>query len=151
MRKEISNLEELRAAARSFLHWLNSEAPKSTATVVGLSGDLGAGKTAFTKCVASILGITEIVTSPTFILEKVYIIPRESIVGEHFTKLIHIDAYRLHSAEEMKALDWEAILQDKQNLVLIEWPENVEDALPKNRSTLSFQYVSEEVRSITIN
>ncbi|HAT68274.1 MAG: tRNA (adenosine(37)-N6)-threonylcarbamoyltransferase complex ATPase subunit type 1 TsaE [Candidatus Yonathbacteria bacterium RIFOXYC2_FULL_47_9] len=150
MTKEVKNLIELRAVAEGFLRDIASRPPQESATTVGLSGDLGAGKTAFVKCIAAALGITEVVTSPTFILEKVYIIPRNGVVGDRFLKLIHIDAYRLHSGDEMRALDWEAILADKTNLIFLEWPEQVVDAMPKDMTKLSFNYVSEGVRSITI-
>lgn len=150
VKQEVKNLEELRAAADGFLRTLAGKPAKDTATVVGLSGDLGSGKTAFTKCIASILGISDVVTSPTFILEKVYIIPRGSVVGERFTKLIHIDAYRLEGGKEMKALDWDALLLDEHNLILLEWPEQVKEALPKDITNLTFEYVNEGVRSITI-
>lgn len=149
MVKNVASLEELRSVALGFLKTLVTKPIKDTATVVGLSGDLGAGKTAFTKCVASILGITEVVTSPTFILEKVYIIPRGSIVGERFTKLIHIDAYRLESEKEMRALDWDAILFDEHNLILLEWPEHVSGALPDDVIKISFEYASEGVRNVS--
>lgn len=150
MVKNVASLEELRAVALGFLEALTQKPLKDTATVVGLSGDLGAGKTAFVKCVASILGINEIVTSPTFILEKVYIIPRGSVMGERFTKLIHIDAYRLEGGKEMRALDWNAILLDEHNLIFMEWPEKVEDALPEDMMKLTFEYAGEGVRSITL-
>lgn len=162
MKQEVKNLEELRAKAEEFLKTLAARPIKDTATVVGLSGDLGSGKTAFTKCIASALGITDVVTSPTFILEKLYIIPRGSVVGERFTKLIHIDAYRLggrvsvdgtrrDSAEsEMKALDWETLLLDEHNLILLEWPERVREAMPKDMTIISFEYVDEGVRRITL-
>lgn len=149
MKKEVKNLEELRAVAEAFLGKIAGNPQKETATVVGLSGDLGAGKTAFTKCVASILGITEVVTSPTFILEKVYIIPRGSVLGERFLKLIHIDAYRLEGGKEMRALDWDALLLDEHNLILIEWPEQVKDAMPEDIINLSFEYAGEGVRQVT--
>lgn len=148
MKKEVKSLEELREVAGVFLKAVSQKEPKETATVVGLSGDLGAGKTAFTKCVASILGITEVITSPTFILEKIYIIPRGGILGERFTKLIHIDAYRLESEKEMKALDWEALLLDEHNLILLEWPEKVSEAMPKDTINISFEYAGEGVRNI---
>lgn len=149
MKKEVKNLEELRAVADGFLKTLVEMPTKETAVVVGLSGDLGAGKTAFTKCIASALGITEVVTSPTFILEKVYIIPRGSVVGERFTKLIHIDAYRLDGGSEMRALDWDSLLLDEHNLIFIEWPEQVADVMPKDMIKLSFEYEGEGVRKVT--
>ncbi|MBI5400570.1 MAG: tRNA (adenosine(37)-N6)-threonylcarbamoyltransferase complex ATPase subunit type 1 TsaE [Candidatus Yonathbacteria bacterium] len=150
MTQEVKNLEELRAVAERFLRSLSEKPAKDTATVVGLSGDLGAGKTAFTKCIANILGITEVVTSPTFILEKIYIIPRGSVVGERFTKLIHIDAYRLEGGEQMIALDWDALLKDEHNLILLEWPEQVKEAMPEDMIKISFEYVDEGVRRVTI-
>ena len=151
MPRKIKSLTELGALAEEFLHDLVVLPHSSRATVVGLSGDLGSGKTAFVKCVAAALGITDMVTSPTFILEKVYIIPRGSMEGNHFTKLIHIDAYRLEGGIEMAALDWEALITDEHSLVFLEWPEQVEDAMPDDMIKLSFQYKSEGVRSIVFH
>jgi tRNA threonylcarbamoyladenosine biosynthesis protein TsaE len=149
MVKEVKNIEELQAVAESFLQTLAKAPTKDMATVFGLSGDLGAGKTAFTKCVAEVLGIKDTVTSPTFILEKVYDIPHHGVVGESFKKLVHIDAYRLEKGEEMKALGWKELLADKQNLILLEWPEQVESALPEDMIKISFEFVSEDVRRIS--
>lgn len=150
MKYEVKNLEELRAVAESVLRSIAEGPTRSAATVVGLSGDLGAGKTAFTKCVASILGINEVVTSPTFILEKGYAIPHGSLFGERFTKLIHIDAYRLENEKEMRALEWDSLLLDEHNLIFIEWPEQVKGALPKDIIMISFQYLDEGVRGVTV-
>jgi len=145
---EAKNLEELKVLAGQVLEALVKMPVKNTATVVGLSGDLGAGKTAFTKCVAEVLGITDVVTSPTFILEKIYTIPEGSIVGERFSKLIHIDAYRLEEGGEMAALGWQALLIDSHNLIFLDWPEQVKSALPDDMIKISFEFVSEEVRRI---
>jgi tRNA threonylcarbamoyladenosine biosynthesis protein TsaE len=149
--QNVKSLGELRKVAELFLRGLVEMPTQNTATVVGLSGDLGSGKTAFTKCVADILGITEVVTSPTFILEKIYMIPRGSIAGERFAKLIHIDAYRLEGGLEMAALDWQTLLLGPHNLILIEWPEQVVDAMPNDMIKISFQYVSEGVREVVVN
>jgi len=149
MAQEIKSLEELQAFAGDFLQELNKTKKGEKATVIGLSGDLGAGKTAFTKCVAQILGITDVVTSPTFILEKVYDIPKNSVLDAQFLKLVHIDAYRLENAKEMHALGWEALLLDPQNLIIIEWPEQVEGALPKESTILHFEYIDEGIRQVT--
>jgi len=149
--QEVRNLKELYAQAESFLEYLAQRPQKDTATVVGLSGELGSGKTAFTKCVASALGVTETVTSPTFILEKIYSIPAGSVLGSRFATLVHIDAYRMDSAKEMRALNWEEIVLDQRNLVFIEWPEQVIGALPKDMIKVSFEYVNEGVRRISLN
>ncbi len=90
------------------------------AFVAGLSGHLGAGKTAFVKAVAKELGIEEIVTSPTFVIMKIYE-TRDDI----FKRLVHIDAYRLEKREDLEALRFEDVVADPHNLVMIEWPENV--------------------------
>lgn len=148
MKKTIKTLDELRFVAQAFLEKLTREVPQKQAVLVGLTGDLGSGKTAFTKCVASLLGIPDTVTSPTFVLEKRYSIPEGSILNKRFSRLIHIDAYRLHKGEEMNALDWKATLADSGNLILLEWPEQVEDALPKNTITFSFEYIDDGIRSV---
>jgi len=111
--------------------YLNTE----KALVVGLSGHLGAGKTAFVKAVARALGIEESVTSPTFVIMKMYEIGGvESGEGKiakvdgqpiQWKKLVHIDIYRLEKKEELVALKLEEIIADKDNLIMIEWPENV--------------------------
>ena len=150
MEYEAKSIEDLKAVAGEFLRLLGQREAKSTATVMGLSGNLGAGKTSFTKCVAELLGITEVITSPTFILEKIYDIPEGSTLGSRFTKLIHIDAYRLEGGDEMAPLGWEAILGEPHNLVFLEWPEQVASALPQDMDTILFEYVSESVRKITM-
>ena len=120
-------------------NWLglisNKYADHDEALIVGLSGHLGAGKTAFTKAIAKLLGVTEEVTSPTFVIMKMYDLKYEAknstsqtgakIVETPWKRLVHIDAYRLERREELGALDWEKLVADRNNLILIEWPENV--------------------------
>jgi tRNA threonylcarbamoyladenosine biosynthesis protein TsaE len=92
------------------------------ALVVGLSGHLGAGKTAFVKAVAKILGVSESVTSPTFVLMKFY---KTNSAFDKWQNLVHLDLYRLEKKEELKALDLPKVINNKNNLIMIEWPENV--------------------------
>jgi tRNA threonylcarbamoyladenosine biosynthesis protein TsaE len=108
----------------------NKYADKDEALIVGLSGHLGAGKTAFVKAVAKALGVREEVTSPTFVLMKIYDIDSNSqwqMANDQiqWKRLVHIDAYRLEKPEELEALDWEDLVADKNNLIMVEWPENV--------------------------
>lgn len=98
--------------------------PKS-ATVIALSGDLGAGKTSFTKSFLKHLGITSRVTSPTFIIMKTFDFPKQSA----FKKAYHLDAYRVGPKDLVK-LGLKEILKDPQNLVVIEWAERVKKILP---------------------
>lgn len=120
----------------------------SGALVVGLSGDLGAGKTAFTKAVAKRLGIKNKVFSPTYVLMKKYSLPLPrgsgplnllGARGSGFRFFFHIDAYRLENAKELLNLGWEEIVANKDHLVFIEWPENVAKAMPKHSK---FIYIS---------
>ena len=108
-------------------------APKNTATIVALRGDLGSGKTTFTQALARELGITATVQSPTYILMRKY-----QITNHKFQTLIHIDAYRLENPKEFAALRPEQFLKDPKTLVVVEWPEKVEGALPPADLTINF-------------
>ncbi len=134
---------EMRAAARAFLEML---IPGEKGSIFVLSGGLGAGKTTFTQAVARELGVEEVVTSPTFIIERVY---RLGAKGKGFAQLIHIDAYRLESERELEALGWKELVADPHNLILIEWGERVPLLIPKDATRLTFSYVDEDTRTIT--
>lgn len=122
MEKSVRTLEEFETEAERYTRELRPQA--KGATLVTLSGELGAGKTAFVKAAAKALGVEEHVTSPTFVLEKIYLLS-----SGPFSKLVHIDAYRLKGGEELEALGWRALMNDSKNLIMLEWPEQVEDAL----------------------
>ncbi len=116
------------------------------ATVIALEGDLGSGKTTFTKAFAAALGIApEAVTSPTFVIEKRFDIGDHA----HFTRLVHIDAYRLEKPEEIEKLDWKETLADPENLIVVEWPGNIAGAIPEDAVRISFKFVDKETREIT--
>jgi tRNA threonylcarbamoyladenosine biosynthesis protein TsaE len=115
---ELASIEELGKEATRFVSTL---APKKAgATLVTLQGELGAGKTAFTQAAAKALGVEEAVTSPTFVLEKVY-----ELTGKPFARLVHIDAYRLEERAELAPLGFDAIMHNADTLVMLEWPEKV--------------------------
>lgn len=94
--------------------------------IITLSGPIGAGKTTFAKAFAASLGITATVTSPTFTLMNLYELPHE-IRG--IKKLVHIDAYRAESSDELRAAGIEDFLNEPDAVVLIEWPEHCFDML----------------------
>ena len=125
----------IKQEAENFLHTLT---PQKTATVVGLYGDLGAGKTTFTKALAEALGVVGTVTSPTFVIEKIY-----TLEGQDFSHLIHIDAYRLESSDELKKLGWDTIVGDPGNLIVVEWADKVEELLPEHTRKIHFKVVGE--------
>jgi len=138
------SLEDTGKIAEDFLEKLALSSFEE-ATIVGLYGDLGSGKTTFTKAVAKILGIKEDVTSPTFVIEKIY-----PIENPLFKNLIHIDSYRLDSSKEMNALGWENISKNPHNLIFMEWPERVSDILPERHIKINFKFLSENEREIEI-
>ncbi|MEY2641176.1 MAG: hypothetical protein RL150_569 [Candidatus Parcubacteria bacterium] len=118
------------------------------AHVVALSGNVGAGKTTLSQQFAQTLGVTESVTSPTFVLMKQY-----PLAGQRFAQLVHIDAYRIESLDELAPLRFDELLADTTNLMLIEWPEHIADALPQNKTTISLSVpddAPQDARDVTI-
>ena len=142
--KETHNLQEFQAAAAKFAASLRPLPDR--ATVVGLYGDLGAGKTTFVQLVAKALRVTETLNSPTFLIMKSY--PLSTF---HFTLLTHIDAYRLKSSDELHKLHFAELLADPENLILIEWADKVADLLPKDHTKLLFEFVDEKTRKISMS
>ena len=90
-------------------------------TVLAYEGDLGAGKTAFTRGLARGLGAVEAVTSPTYTIVNEYLSGR--------MPLFHFDMYRLTSADDLWDIGWEDYL-DRGGVCAVEWSEQVEDAMP---------------------
>jgi tRNA threonylcarbamoyladenosine biosynthesis protein TsaE len=119
---------------------------RGTGTIVALQGNLGAGKTVFVKGVAEYLGIKEMVTSPTFVIEKIYTLPEGSL----WKQLIHIDAYRLEGGEELSAIGWSSLATDPNNLIMMEWPEQVGLSVPERAIWIEFETVNEHTRKIKI-
>lgn len=103
---------ETQNVAKTFLKSLNG------GEVVGLRGELGAGKTAFVKGVADGLGITRPVRSPSYTLVNVYETEYPSI-----DRLVHVDLYRLEDGSGVEALGFEEWLDDPGVLLFIEWPD----------------------------
>lgn len=127
-------------AAADFVATLEGE---KQATIIGLQGELGSGKTTFVKGVAKALGVEQTITSPTFVIEKIY-----KLGGQKFAHMVHIDAYRLEGGAELMTLGFREVLESSDNLVLVEWPERIKDVLPKKIAILRFAFVNEETRRI---
>ncbi|MBP9757414.1 MAG: tRNA (adenosine(37)-N6)-threonylcarbamoyltransferase complex ATPase subunit type 1 TsaE [Candidatus Pacebacteria bacterium] len=132
---------EMYSTAAAFVASLS---PGNTATVITLSGELGAGKTTFTQGIAKAFGVEETVSSPTFVLEKIYALP-----DGVFTHLIHIDAYRLKDEHELEGIGWSDILSVPGNLIVLEWPERVPALVPTDAINIRFDIEGDE-RIITI-
>ena len=108
--------------------------------VIAMYGDLGAGKTAFTRGLASGLGLKSRVSSPTF-----------TIVNEYLGRipLFHFDMYRLKDADELFEIGWEDYLA-RGGVCVVEWSENVEGAFPPETIVVKIEKTGENERSIEI-
>lgn len=122
-----------------------NDLPKTLGTrayVVGLSGELGAGKTTFTQAVAHALGAQMPVTSPTFVFAQRY-----DITHPPFTALIHVDAYRLEPGAA-HTIGWQEYLNNPSNIILVEWSENMFGEFPADAPVLKFSVTDVGSREI---
>ena len=109
-------------------------------TVIAYRGDLGAGKTAFTRGLARGLGSEEMVTSPTYTIVNEYLGGR--------LPLFHFDMYRLASSDDLWDIGWEDYL-DRNGVCAVEWSENVADAM-EDPISITIEKLGEDSRRITI-
>ena len=109
-------------------------------TVLAFRGDLGAGKTAFTRGLARGLGATDRVTSPTYTIVNEYLSGR--------LPLFHFDMYRLESADDLWDIGWEDYLE-RGGICAVEWSENVAEAM-ENAVIICLEKLGEETRRITV-
>jgi len=146
MKHNISNIDEFNNFVKEFFSKIKPLSNK--ALVISLKGDLGAGKTTFTQMLAKELGIEETITSPTFVIQKRYEIKKGP---DPFKKLIHIDAYRLDSSDELLRLDWEELISNPENIICLEWPERVVDIIPEDSVSIKIEMGDAGERKIEIN
>ena len=117
--------------------FIKNKPDKNKAVVVALEGDLGGGKTTFIQGFAKGLGIKDKITSPTFVIMKKY------------DFLYHIDCYRIKD-KDLLELDFNEIISNNCNFIVIEWAERVKKILPKNTLWLKFEYIDKNKRKILI-
>ena len=124
--------------------FLSNVSPASDkATVLALQGELGAGKTTLTQEIASALGVSETVTSPTFVVQKIY--PTNDA---RWSQLVHIDAYRIEDRSELGPLRISELWCQPATLVVLEWPERILHDLPEDVTILRLTSVDETTRRI---
>ena len=109
-------------------------------TILAYEGDLGAGKTAFTRGLARGLGAKDMVTSPTYTIVNEYLSGR--------LPLFHFDMYRLASSDDLWDIGWEDYL-DRNGICAVEWSENVDDAM-EGAVYITIEKLGEDARRITI-
>jgi tRNA threonylcarbamoyladenosine biosynthesis protein TsaE len=143
MKQFSKSLDKTKEIGRNFVKGLKTG---EKALVVGLVGDLGAGKTAFSQAVGTALGVEEAMQSPTFLIEKIY-----ELKGKPWKHLIHIDAYRLEKESELISLGWNEIIASPENIILVEWADKIKNILPPDTQTIHFNFVDENTREINIH
>ncbi len=114
--------------------------------IILLSGDLGAGKTTFTKGLGRALGVKQNINSPTFVIMKIYQANKETI-----KQLVHIDAYRLESGQDLQHIGATEYFQAKDTITVIEWPEKIQDILPEKVIKINIKNINENDREVQIN
>lgn len=152
MEEKLENTKDTKKIAQDFFSVFSQPSPLSRqhpnlnyATVVGLSGELGAGKTHFVQAIAKCFGVKQKLASPTFVIMKRY-----KLKNQDFENLFHIDAYRLKSADEMLKLGWVDILKNPKNIIFIEWPENISKIIPKKHIKIKITYQKNQTRKFSI-
>ncbi len=104
---------------------------------IGLIGQLGAGKTIFTKGLAKGLGIKKNITSPTFVLMRVYPVKKHPKIKN----LVHLDAYRIKQANELLAIGIKDYLNQPDTAVIIEWADKIKKILPRKTKFIKIKNI----------
>ncbi|MBT4209606.1 MAG: tRNA (adenosine(37)-N6)-threonylcarbamoyltransferase complex ATPase subunit type 1 TsaE [Candidatus Komeilibacteria bacterium] len=112
--------------------------------LLALSGNLGAGKTVFVQALAKALGIEENITSPTFVLMKIYDIEHQAA-----NKFVHVDCYRLSTQEDLFEIGLGDYLNYDNIIVAIEWADKIAN-LPDTAIKIHIELIEDEQRKITI-
>ncbi len=146
---------------------LRALAASNGVNIIALEGELGAGKTAFVQAFVKALGVKEKVKSPTFNIIKKYKIPsrsngysfrwqshrgsstRSGLMAIRY--LYHIDCYRLRDHKDATPIGIKEILKEKENFVLIEWPERISKILPRRITKIHIDHISRNKRKIQIS
>lgn len=137
MKTKISNSpEETKDFAEKFAK--NIKPPK----LIALYGGLGSGKTTFVQGLAAGLGIKKRVLSPTFVFIRTYQLDNNA-------EFYHVDLYRLDSERDLATIGLSDILDDKNAIIIIEWPEKIEALLPANTIRIKFEVLGESNRKIS--
>lgn len=139
-----NNSEETRKLGRDFAKVLKK------GDTICLYGDLGSGKTTFVQGLAKGLGIKSRIISPTFIIVRKYKV-RINDKGLMINDFYHIDLYRIGSERDIEGLGIEEIINNRNNIVAIEWAEKLKSYCPQKRIDINFFYEDENKRKINFS
>ncbi len=133
---KINSVEEMQQLAYDITQFA------TPSTIIALNGDLGAGKTTFTKGIGVALGIEKVINSPTFTIMKIYDVKNKI---HDMNKLYHLDVYRLQNSESDFELE-EYFYQG--GLTVIEWADIISDLLPLNTWSIHIYRINENERRV---
>lgn len=140
----LNSTEETKQLAQEIATILNK------GDILALYGDLGSGKTTFTRYLVEALGFEDRVQSPTFIIQRVYTKINNKAKSNFLLKINHFDLYRLINIEEVLDMGFDDILRE-DSLTIIEWPEVIQNNLIKEKTKkMYFEYLDDEKRKVTI-
>lgn len=125
--------------------WRNIEKYAQRGVCVGLSGDLGSGKTTFVRGLAESMGVKDAVSSPTFALAKQYKTERSDL-----PVLQHIDLYRIENASSSDIHEIADLLNNDNALTFIEWPEKIKEVMQRLDLMIAITPVSNHARKVEI-
>ena len=137
-------LDEIKKIANSLYKNINKKKTKNS-TIITMQGELGVGKTTLTQELAKLLGVREKLVSPTFVIMKKY-----KTSHDKFKRLIHIDAYRLNNNQELFNLGWQELVNDRNNLIIVEWPERIPECFNSNVCKVFLNHQDKQTRTIEI-
>ncbi len=146
MRRITKSPKETKELGHFLLNKIHLQTGKNS-IIVALQGELGTGKTILIQGLAKILGIKTKVKSPTFTLMKKYKLPKKLKNKKY---LYHLDCYRLKNHKDLLVLGIKDMLKDKDNILLIEWPERIRKILPKKHIKIKIDHVDKNTRKIII-
>ncbi len=136
MKKRILNFKEMDRLASKVAESLENGG------VLGLIGNLGTGKTTFTKRICKYFGITENVKSPTFTYVIEYTSGRRPVY--------HFDVYRIMNPGEIYEIGFEDYIGEESSIVIVEWADNIIDEMPENTVYVEIEHNGEDTRRISI-
>ncbi|MDP2910450.1 MAG: tRNA (adenosine(37)-N6)-threonylcarbamoyltransferase complex ATPase subunit type 1 TsaE [bacterium] len=152
MKKEniTSSANQTKKLAEKIARKIIKKEPETNAFVIGLKGDLGGGKTTFVQGFARGLGIKEKILSPTFVIYKKFKILNYKLPTINYKLFYHFDCYRIKNSKEILGLGFKEIISNPQNIVVIEWADKIKKIMPKNTFWISFDFINESTRKITL-
>ena len=138
MEIEIKDLEHIREAAKQFISHIGDH------RVFAFYGSMGAGKTTFIKAICEELGVTDVVTSPTFAIVNEYTC--DTSLTSH--KIFHFDFYRIKKLEEVYDMGYEDYFYS-DSLCFIEWPELIDEVLPDDAVKVTIKENADGTRTVS--